>query len=107
MYKIYIDTAERYIKSIKLTALNNGIEELLDQVKGDIQIVPEIQRLLNKHAINIEEVIEVVPNKGPGSFTGLKIGVTVANVLNWALNNKELDDLVLPNYGNEPNIHKK
>ena len=43
-------------------------------------------------------------NKGPGSFTGIKIGVTIANVLNWALGKKKISELVVPDYGREPNI---
>lgn len=43
----------------------------------------------------------------PGSFVGLKIGASVVNAFNYALGNiKSSDNLVIPNYGSEPNISK-
>ncbi len=100
MYKLKIDTSDRVNKSILL--LRDGM--VIDEVYGDIDIVGEIQTLLQKNNINSKEIDEVVPNLGPGSFTGLKIGVTIANILNWANGNKTIGELDLPDYGREPNI---
>jgi tRNA A37 threonylcarbamoyladenosine modification protein TsaB len=103
MYKIYIDTTERYHNIVRLQKDLTDI----DTLSGDIDIVTAIKRLLDKHKLNISNINEFVINKGPGSFTGLKMGATIANVLNWSLKKKDLNQLVYPEYGREPNITLK
>lgn len=102
MYKISIDTAERYKKSVKLVK----DKEVLGEKIGDIDITASIKGLLEENNLSINEIDEFVANPGPGSFTGLKIGVTVVNVLNKFLGKKSLEELTYPDYGSEPNIHK-
>lgn len=102
MYKILIDTTERFNKSIKLVEDDKEI----DEIRGDIDVVPVIRDILEKHDLSVKDIGEFVANPGPGSFTGIKIGITVANVLNWALGKKKIDDLIRPEYGKEPNIQK-
>lgn len=106
-FKIYIDTAQRNEKSVSIIKVVDGAEEKLDEVKGDIDITSSIRQLLEKNKLNLDDISEFIPNLGPGSFTGLKIGVTIANLLNTALGRKKMGDLYLPEYGGEPNISKK
>ena len=106
-FKIYIDTAQRNEKSVSLVRVINGIEEKLDIVSGDIDINSSLKYVLQKNNLRLEDISEFVPNLGPGSFTGLKIGVTIANLLNTALGRKKMSDMYLPEYGGEPNISKK
>lgn len=102
MYKIYIDTTTREQKTVTLT--NNDKE--IDNKKGDIDIVTSIKEILKENKIKMSEIEEIISNPGPGSFTGIKIGVTVANVLNWITGKKNLNELTKPNYGKKPNIQK-
>lgn len=102
MYKIYIDTTQRFSNILSL--VEN--EKVLEEIKGDIDINYEIKRMLEKHTLKPEDVLEFNVNPGPGSFTGLKIGITIANILNWALNKKSISQLIYPNYGKDPNISK-
>lgn len=44
-----------------------------------------IDMLLSKVEINLEGIEGVVAYKGPGSFTGLRIGLSVANALAYGL----------------------
>lgn len=98
-YIIKIDTTVRDSKSVVLIKDN----ETIDETHGKIDIVSEINSILNRNNLTLEKDIkEVIPNVGPGSFTGIKVGITIANALNWQLKNgKEY----FPNYGGEPNIH--
>lgn len=105
MYKIYLDTSERLTKKVSLIDQNNAsvVEELI----GDLDIVSTIATLLKKYNLKISDVSEITPFLGPGSFTGLKMGVTVANVFNWLQGKKTLENLAYPEYGKEPNITVK
>lgn len=102
MYKIYIDTTDRYKNIIKL--IKDDIE--VEVSSGEMDIVVEIQNILDKHSLKITDVSEVIANEGPGSFTGIKIGVTVANVMNWVIQNVSPKKIYEPKYGGAPNIFK-
>lgn len=103
MHKIFLDTTKRYEKSVKLKKGNS----LLGEKNGDIDIVQSIKELLEENDLEVSDIEEVVPNLGPGSFTGLKVGVTISNVLNWVNEKKSIEELDVPNYGSEPNITLK
>ena len=101
-YKILIDTSTRFEKEVRLV---EGEKELGKKC-GDIDIVTSIKELLKDNNLKPSDISEYIPNLGPGSFTGLKVGVTIANILNWATGRKKIDELDLPEYGSEPNIQK-
>jgi len=44
----------------------------------------QIDKILNKSSISYDELEAVAVFKGPGSFTGLRIGMSVANALAYA-----------------------
>lgn len=61
-----------------------------------------IQELIKKQGIELNDLTQIEVNTGPGSFTGLKVGVSIANALSFALkipvNNKSLGEIVEPEY---------
>ena len=105
-FKIYIDTSTRDEREVKLVKEVDGAEKILGVKKGKIDITAAIRDLLTENKLRVKDILEFVPNLGPGSFTGLKMGVTTANVLNFLLGKKTLKNLDYPNYGGEPNISK-
>lgn len=44
-----------------------------------------IDETLRKEELKVEDINEIYVNTGPGSFTGLRVGVSVANTLGWIL----------------------
>lgn len=90
------------------------------------QLLRKIEDLLKRNKLEFTDIKGVVVFAGPGSFTGLRIGITVANTLaysleipivgaqeeNWQtagakkLNSGENQQIVTPFYGGEPNITK-
>lgn len=52
--------------------------------RGQI-VIPMIQSLLADHALHLKDINEINVNPGPGSFTGLRVGITIANTLGQLL----------------------
>jgi len=105
--KIYIDSSQRDKKKVVLVKILDHERKELDVIEGDVDVVGSIKKILEKNNLKLKDVSEFIPRLGPGSFTGLKIGVTVSNVLNWLLKRKKLNELYIPEYGGEPNISER
>jgi len=99
------------------------------QNKND-RILSGIDRLFKKNKKNLSSLKGIIVINGPGSFAGIRVGLSVANTLAWALNipaigvnlsqGKDSQELVkigikkllkiknqkpvMPFYGKEPNI---
>mgnify|MGYP001195886868 FL=1 len=102
--KIYIDSSKRDVRKVSLLEYVGDFEKELDFIEGSIDIVGAVKDLLKRNNLDLKDISEFVPMPGPGSFTGLKVGVTIANMFNWLLGRKNLKNLNLPEYGGEPNI---
>jgi tRNA A37 threonylcarbamoyladenosine modification protein TsaB len=115
MYKIFIDSTQRSLKKVILLRLRSAQKKdvlkktlikndfvKVDEINGEIDVPLAIYTLLKKHGVGLDKVI-FDANPGPGSFTGIKMGITAANVFNWALS-KDKVKLIKPKYGQEPNI---
>lgn len=73
------------------------------QAQGNAEVVLEkVDALLKKHRIKICEITAIQVNPGPGSFTGTRVGVAVANALRWSLGKGRPFG---PVYGSQPKIN--
>lgn len=65
-------------------------------------VLPLTEKLLKKHRLELKDLTGIKVNPGPGSFTGLRVGVSVANALGYLLkipvNGKKVGELVEPEY---------
>lgn len=50
-----------------------------------VRLMPTVTRLLEEVQLSPEELGGIVVARGPGSYTGVRIGVTAAKTLAWAL----------------------
>lgn len=89
-------------------------------------ILTRIKELLENNNLKNEDITGIIMHTGEGSFTGLRIGTTVANAMsysldvpivssegdNWidngieSLKTAKVGELVVPKYNAEPNITK-
>ena len=51
-------------------------------------MIPDLNKLLDKYGISKDEIGEVIVAKGPGSYTGVRIAITIAKTIAVALNTK-------------------
>lgn len=49
-------------------------------------MVPEIANLMEKYHIQKEQISDVIVSIGPGSYTGVRIALTIAKIVSLALN---------------------
>lgn len=84
---LYIDTSSSYLYA--------GIvedEKLLCETKKEFaqslseEAMPEISKLFKKINMKPSEIEKIIVVDGPGSFTGIRIGITIAKVYAWSLN---------------------
>jgi tRNA threonylcarbamoyladenosine biosynthesis protein TsaB len=65
-------------------------------------ILKLIDIVCKKAEITIYDIDDIFVEEGPGSYTGLKVGASVANALSFALlkkvNGKEVGEIVEPKY---------
>lgn len=130
---------KKYILAIDTTSDETGIG-LVGEGKPKIilwvshrnqskELLPKIDGLLKREKVKLAELKWVVVNLGPGSFTGLRVGISTANALGYGLNipvigkanltgeiNHRIETLlklktstkkfkqVLPHYGRPPRI---
>lgn len=98
---LYIDTSDSQKTIVGLD--QEKIEKPTSKDKSQ-QVLGLIHETLKKKHISIHSIDEIAVNLGPGSFTGLKVGVSIANILGWALNipvnrkNINLEGPQLPKY---------
>lgn len=61
------------------------IDERAFQTQSELMTL-RINELLNANNIKAQDISEIVVTNGPGSFTGVRIAVTIAKVMAYALN---------------------
>lgn len=49
------------------------------------EVLPMIEKLLTKHDFALVDVAAIRVNTGPGSYTGLRVGIAIANMLGFLL----------------------
>ena len=99
---LYIDTRDNKKNIVKLT---KNDQEFLAETNIAIQaddILILIQNLLKQADLKIQDIDKIYCEKGPGSFTGLRVGFAIANTLSLALliplNDNKLGTIDTPVY---------
>ncbi|HEX8964817.1 MAG TPA: tRNA (adenosine(37)-N6)-threonylcarbamoyltransferase complex dimerization subunit type 1 TsaB, partial [Patescibacteria group bacterium] len=86
MNTLFIDTTSNQEITVSVTK-NGKMEQITQQLnnhKSQI-VLPLIEKLLKKQQLHLKDLNAISVNPGPGSFTGVRVGVSVANALSFAL----------------------
>lgn len=89
MISLFINTSSSFfhgfvMKDGKIVA--SSYEKLDHNLSDEALVI--IKRMLDNNGILPSDVDKIYAVNGPGSFTGLRIGVTIAKVFAWGLNKK-------------------
>lgn len=101
--KLYLDATDNKKVIIRLDA-----EEFVNEYNSprEQDVLGFLNGLLEKKNKSLDDVSEIEVNPGPGSFTGSRVGVAIANALAFALKIKVNGQTppILPVYAAPPNI---
>ena len=59
-------------------------QEWRSELKSENLLV-KIDKILSQNQVKLDNLKAVIVNQGPGSFTGLRVGISTANALAYAL----------------------
>lgn len=86
MTTLILDTADNKKISVGLKINDKEYIQTENIHSNKTQIIlPMIDKILKKYSIKLEEISAIQVNTGPGSLTGLRVGIAVANVLSFSL----------------------
>ena len=87
MYSILIDTADKYL-SVGLSKDNTIVDSISYECwqRQSEFLISELDKLMKRNNVTRNDIGAVVASKGPGSYTGIRIALTVAKVMAFALN---------------------
>ncbi|KKS98698.1 MAG: hypothetical protein UV73_C0001G0219 [Candidatus Gottesmanbacteria bacterium GW2011_GWA2_43_14] len=99
---LYLDTAKRDEVKVSLKSAEGQVREKTAERGFSSQaLLGVIEDLLGEAGVKISDLKGIEFFRGPGSYTGLKVGATVANTLGWFLKipvNGQKNKIVLPDY---------
>lgn len=87
MYSLLIDTHD---KNVLLVLYKNG--KVLDLINKESNMrhseitMPSLIEIVEKKGIKVQDLSEIFTVVGPGSFTGVRIGVVIAKTIAYLLN---------------------
>lgn len=88
-YNLAIETSSRH-GSISLGHDDKLLksEDLGPQHRHTVQLLPSLDHLCKQHSITPDQIGQIYISIGPGSFTGLRVAVTIARTLAQSINAK-------------------
>ena len=79
---LHIDTTDSEVTKIGFSDLETIS---VPREKQSQVVLPAIISLLKKNKKTVKDISQISVNTGPGSFTGLRVGISIANALGYSL----------------------
>lgn len=101
--KLFIDTSETRVVRVALEIQGKRHEKVESSEATRSQaVLPLVEALLAENEATLSDITHIYVHKGPGSFTGIRVGVAIANTLAHTLkvpvNDLPLGTSVVPVY---------
>lgn len=82
-----IDTTNNTVTTVSLEIKGHHLEKTSDSRVYRSQVtLPLIESLLQEAGIQISDITDIHIATGPGSFTGVRVGISIANALSLLYN---------------------
>ncbi len=100
---LYIDTRNNKEIVVRLEKGDKVFELKSDALNLKAQAtLPLIDKILKEANLTPADINEIKVERGPGSFTGLRVGISIANALGFAnnikINGKKVSEIETPQY---------
>ena len=106
---LFIDTHDELITIALKNNENLYIKTQESEYSHSVYTMPMIEEIFKENNLNIKELKKIIVVNGPGSFTGIRIGLSIAKTMAYALNLKinTISSLTAYLLSNETNDSKK
>lgn len=86
---LYLDTSSSFLYT-GIVKDDRLICEIKEDLGKDLSVfaLKKITDMLNENKIQPIDIDKIIVADGPGSFTGIRVGITIAKTYAWALNKK-------------------
>ncbi|MCL4359746.1 tRNA (adenosine(37)-N6)-threonylcarbamoyltransferase complex dimerization subunit type 1 TsaB [Patescibacteria group bacterium] len=82
---LFIDTSDSEKINVSVGIGGNKIAKIVKQGAKAQMVLPMIEKVLKENHLELKKLTEIRVNTGPGSFTGLRVGMTVGKMLGFLL----------------------
>lgn len=81
----YLDTSSNYLYTAILedTKVISEIKEKLERDLSSLALF-KIEKMFKNNNMDLNDIEKIIVVNGPGSFTGVRIGLTIAKTISWA-----------------------
>lgn len=105
-YELSIDTSKTDETLVAIIRDGQRFEKKIQKkIHTSQEVLPMIEELLRDHSLALSDITAISVNPGPGSYTGLRVGIAVATALSVLLsvpiNGQAPGALIAPNYGKD------
>lgn len=85
MYTLFLDTHDKEI-TVSFLSDSNTFTKTIESESHSIYFLPLLDEMIKENKIDFKDIKNIVVVNGPGSFTGVRIGLTVAKTISYCMN---------------------